>query len=200
MGYKFTPGTDWVTPHIDVWNELLNKEHVGKPVHYLEIGCFEGRATVWFLENVLMHPDSTITVVDTFEGSDEFTELHIKVTPFELKKRFYKNIIETGRDDQVITWKQRSDVFLKICNREFDFAYIDGSHHAFDVLRDSVLAWDLLKIGGIMLWDDYAWNPPADYGRDVPATGIQAFLMAAQEGIEYKILHWAYQVAVRKLR
>jgi hypothetical protein len=37
----------------------------------------------------------------------------------------------------------------------FDIVYIDGSHAACDVLRDGVLSWDLLKVGGILIFDDY---------------------------------------------
>jgi hypothetical protein len=34
----------------------------------------------------------------------------------------------------------------------------DGSHRARDVLEDAVLSWPLLKVGGIMLFDDYLWQ------------------------------------------
>ena len=33
-------------------------------LHILEIGSFEGRSTIWFLENLLKNPKSTITCVD----------------------------------------------------------------------------------------------------------------------------------------
>ena len=35
--------------------------------------------------------------------------------------------------------------------------YVDGSHHARDVLQDAVLAWGLLRPGGYMIFDDYGW-------------------------------------------
>ena len=44
----------------------------------------------------------------------------------------------------------------------FDFIYIDGSHMRVDVLLDAVLAWQLLKPGGIMALDDYEWNEYRD--------------------------------------
>ena len=37
----------------------------------------------------------------------------------------------------------------------YDFIYIDGDHTAFAVLEDMVLSWKLLKIGGMLLVDDY---------------------------------------------
>jgi predicted O-methyltransferase YrrM len=40
----------------------------------------------------------------------------------------------------------------------FDFIYIDGSHESPDVLCDAVLAFKLLKLGGVMVFDDYIWH------------------------------------------
>lgn len=61
--YRFT--SDWVTR-----NETLWREHLGhlqaKSVRAVEIGSFEGRATIWLLENILTHPDSRITTIDPF--------------------------------------------------------------------------------------------------------------------------------------
>ena len=37
----------------------------------------------------------------------------------------------------------------------FDLIYIDASHYAPDVLSDAVLAFKLLKPGGILIFDDY---------------------------------------------
>ena len=45
----------------------------------------------------------------------------------------------------------------KISNQqpEYDYIYIDGSHMPKWVLIDAVLSWDLLKKGGLMIFDDY---------------------------------------------
>ncbi len=54
-------------------------------LRFLEIGCFEGRATVWMLTNVLTHPTCRIDVIDTFAGSPE-----LAVYP-DLLDVFYEN-------------------------------------------------------------------------------------------------------------
>ena len=36
----------------------------------------------------------------------------------------------------------------------FDFIYVDASHRAPDVLLDAVLAFQLLRIGGLIIFDD----------------------------------------------
>lgn len=40
----------------------------------------------------------------------------------------------------------------------FDLIYIDGSHMRLDVLTDAVMAWQLLRVHGILVFDDYEWN------------------------------------------
>ncbi len=37
----------------------------------VEIGSFEGRSTLWILENLLRHPDSRMHCIDTFAGGAE---------------------------------------------------------------------------------------------------------------------------------
>jgi hypothetical protein len=40
----------------------------------------------------------------------------------------------------------------------FDLVYVDGSHQAPDVLSDSVMSFHLLRVGGLMIFDDYLWS------------------------------------------
>jgi len=56
----------------------------------------------------------------------------------------------------------------------FDLAYIDGDHSRVQVLIDTCLAWRALRVGGIIIWDDYR-----DYRPDLadrPASAIDAFV------------------------
>jgi len=58
------------------------------------------------------------------------------------------------------THKQRSDFALSKLitlgyNDSFDMIYVDGSHEPQDVIVDCVLAFRLLKKGGLMIMDDY---------------------------------------------
>lgn len=78
----------------------------------------------------------------------------------------------------------------------FDFIYIDGSHIASDVLEDSILAFRLLKPGGIMVFDDYDWDFFGDQRRH-PRIAVDAFL-SIYDG-KYKLLHKAKQVYIEKV-
>src|SRR5689334_15173769 len=64
---KFT--VDWFSSNIDHWENWLNVLKNKPRLRFLEIGCFEGRATRWFLENILTHRTSKIVCVDTFLGN-----------------------------------------------------------------------------------------------------------------------------------
>ncbi len=69
MNKQFT--TDWFSNNIPNWDIVL-QDHKNQPnLNFLEIGCWEGRATCWLLENILTDSTSKITVVDTFGGSPE---------------------------------------------------------------------------------------------------------------------------------
>jgi len=182
--YEFT--SDWVTYNVPQWEQALAQVK-GKPnIRALEIGSYEGRSAVWFLENILMHPSSSITCVDIFE---------IPV----VESRFDRNILASRSLNKVVKLKGRSDEALKYLKPvTFDFIYIDGSHDAKDVLVDAVLAWELLKPSGVIIFDDYAWHGfDSRLGRHRrPMLAIDAFLEVYTPYAE--LLHKEYQVILRK--
>lgn len=145
----------WFDMNISVWEKLFQKVKGLPNLHFLEIGCFEGRATTWLLKNVLTDPSSKITVIDTFEGSWEHQEMGKNIE--NLEKNFLENIKEYK--DKVNVYKAKSqDILFTFLPEQFDFIYIDGSHDAADVLRDGVFAWDLIKKEGVIVFDDYTWG------------------------------------------
>jgi predicted O-methyltransferase YrrM len=180
---------DWFTAHVPVWEQIL-APLVGKPAHALEIGVFEGRATTWLLDRVLTHPDSTLTWVDTFAGGAE----HPSADLGGLETRFRANTARFG--DRVSGHVGRSaDELRGMTGARFDLVYIDGSHEAADVLADAVLAWPLVKPGGLVGFDDYAWRVFPEPQR-CPALAVDAFLSVMRGRFEE--VHRGYQVWVRK--
>lgn len=191
MKFKY----DWFSHNIPRWKRYLD-HLVNKPnVKILEIGCFEGRATTWLLENVLTHKTSKITVVDTFIGGMENIDHGDDIN--NLKTRFIKNISK-WREKVDIKSGYSYEVLRKISVKPvFDFVYIDGSHMAKDVLEDAILSWRLLKVGGILTFDDYRdWN----FYKDkilCPKLGISSFLKVYKN--QYEVVDVDYQIAIRKL-
>lgn len=185
MKYNFS--VDWFSHNIPVWEEFL-AEFKGKPITAIELGAYEGRASIWLLENILTHPKARLMCVDTWEGSAEHQEVDMKA----VKKRFKQNV--KGR--KVSIWEQTTTGFLSLHHghTEADLIYIDASHKASDVLSDAVLSDKLLKPGGILIFDDYLWG---DGSINTPKPAIDAFLMCYAG--QYAILHKQYQVILKKL-
>ncbi|MGZ8490094.1 MAG: class I SAM-dependent methyltransferase [Candidatus Binatia bacterium] len=181
--YKFS--TDGVSANAPVWSKYLT-EFAGKPaVHALEIGSYEGRSALWFLENVLTHDSATITCIDIFEEDFDAT--------------FDGNVKASGLGSKLTKLKGESRVALRSLKINFDFIYIDGSHVAKDVLVDAVLAWDLLKPGGVIIFDDYRMRrSPGDSQSDglIPEPAIDAFLQVFRHYVD--VIHRDYQVIVKK--
>ena len=65
------------------------------------------------------------------------------------------------------------------------------------MLADAVLAWPLLKPGGLLGFDDYGWRGFPEAER-CPALGIDGFLTAMRG--RYDELHRGHQVWVRRAR
>lgn len=173
--------TDWFSMNIPHW-ETLFEVYKDKPnLRFLEIGCFEGRATVWLLENILTDPTSKITVIDTFKGSWEHKNMQGIQT---LEDRFKANI--EPYKDKVDILKGKSEEFFPSADRNyFDFIYIDGSHNAIDVLRDGMSSWDMLKTGGLMIFDDFNWGE--EYAPEQrPFFAIKGFLLTLGKLCSYQ--------------
>jgi len=129
---------------------------------FLQIGAFTGDASVWLFEHILTGPNATLVDVDTWTGSDE--QAH-EALDFADVERVYdehtSGLVESGR---LRKFKGSSSSFFR--SRAaleglfglFDFIYIDGDHTAVGVLSDAVHAYELLKVGGLIAFDDYLWK------------------------------------------
>ena len=188
-----TFSTDWAANHFFTWAELLHSLR-SRPVRILEIGAWEGRSALFFLNYL---PLSRIVCVDTFAGGIEhqqdpyFAELAPKA-----EARFDANLAAFA--DRVEKIKGSSTAVLPelgIAGRRFDLAYIDGSHMAADVYADAVLAWSLMAPEGIVIFDDYAWDL-MDTARERPKLGIDAFLDTI--GRSYRELHRDWQIVIAR--
>jgi len=170
---------------IPVWNKILHP-FKGKPdIHYLEIGVNQGRSSIWVLENILTDPSARLTGIDIFpEGTD-------------FKERYLSNLKLSGFAKKATTIEGFSQIELrKLPLNSFDIIYIDGDHRATGVLADAVLSFELLKTGGILIFDDYLWliQLPEDLR---PQVAIDSFFTVYRNSIE--VVQRGYQVFVRKL-
>ena len=194
--YQFTK--DWFNWAPEVWKQLiphLPGEAGGR--RFLEIGSFEGRSTVWIMENMMVDGDYMLCI-DTWEGGEEHgaEDMDAVFNRFRANVQIAREktgIKSVGHSRQTSTTGLAEE--LADWAGVYDFIYIDGSHIAKDVLTDACMAWPLLKPKGMMVFDDYMWGNPRDILHR-PKPAIDAFCNIFAETAE--IVHVGYQLVVRK--
>ena len=191
-GYEFT--NNWFIYNIPMWQEVLKNISDLANLNFLEIGSWEGQSTCWLLDNILTHPSSKITCIDTFEGGIEHQfsdELSL------IESRFDGNLKRAKCENKLIKIVGLSQSCLReLPLSHYDVIYIDGSHIASDVLEDTILCWRLLKNGGMIIFDDYQWEGYRDQPLKHPAPAINTFLSIFQDKIN--VIHKGYQVIIQK--
>jgi|SRR6185436_20672546 len=176
------------------WMKWLDKLK-GQKAYGLEIGTFQGDSAEFMLDNIFTHPDSCYICVDPFTGSEEHKRFKIDVSDNEQIAR--KKLARFG--SKVVFVKEPSYKALRnvMAVGELDFLYIDGAHDTVNVLRDSVMGFELLKVGGVMIWDDYRWKELSDT-LDRPEIAIDSFRRCYARQITL-LPPIGWQVAVAKL-
>lgn len=171
-------------------------EHLShKPnLRFLQIGVYTGDATWWLINNVLTHESSVLDDVDTWQGSNEPAHKSLDFSHIYdyYQERFRKAIA----DGKVVPHRMTSDDFFAANEQTYDFIYIDGDHHAENVLRDAANAWLCLKPLGILAFDDYLWKIDDD-PANAPKQGIDTFLLQ-REG-QFNIIIDNHQYWIQKL-
>lgn len=194
MDYRFSE--DWFSGNINNWIDIFveaNKSST-KPLKILEIGCFEGRATTWLLDNMMNHKDSEIFCIDTFMGSPE----HNSSQKESLEQKFLFNISVSKWPEKIKLLKGDSRYILPALCRErhqFDVIYVDGSHATLDVVNDGIYSLHLLKSGGVIIFDDYKWVDPIH--KNQPVKKAVDFLDVSYPKY-MKRIHDGYQRAYQK--
>ena len=189
-----TFSTDWTSWNFPLWAKLLRRFR-SAPVRVLEIGSWEGRSALFFVNYL---PRAQLTCIDTFEGAAEHQADPYTVTHQlpAIECLFESNLAAfADRVEKIKAPSARALPELGIAGRRFEIAYIDGSHRAADVYGDGALTWPLIARGGIMIFDDYQWEMMPT-PLDNPKPGIDAFLKAVKG--QYRVVHRAYQIAVAK--
>lgn len=178
-------GINFFTTKIPVWEKLF-ADIKGKELDYLEIGVFEGRSLIWMLENVLTDPNSTATGVDIFYGDYE--------------DRFRANLKLSGFSNKVTVIKDYSQIAMRTMPFDsFDIVNIDGSHTKNDVLEDCVLAWRLVRPGGLLLLDDYRYAKKIGKDRlEFCKNAIDAFALCFDE--HFEVVHNGHQLILRRIK
>lgn len=178
--YKFT--NNWFDEARSVWSELIPRVN---PDKVLEIGSYEGASACFLIDIIGAAKPIEFHCIDNWEGGLEHEALGVDMAAVE--QRFLANIklsiTAASHPVKLVIHKGQSDFSLCKLVADgksgfFDFIYVDGSHQAPDVLCDAVIAFRLLRVGGILAFDDYLWAEKLPYGVDpirCPKPAIDAF-------------------------
>ncbi len=144
---------DWTSDRLPKW--LPHVQHlIGKPIHVLEIGCYEGRSTVWMIENIVKHPGGRVVCLDPFCENAYFNHYADYLPRFVQNTKPYRSMIQMV---QSFSQDISASTLLDFVPAKFDLVYVDGSHETADVLSDAALALAVANPGAVIAFDDYEW-------------------------------------------
>ena len=158
----------WFLNNFDIFNFFLPKDKSQK-FDYLEIGCFEGLSSFYVLSEYKSVNAFFLDIWDIPNPNSKTLSNNFNT----VEKAFDKNLSEFNftkiKEDSVVSMRR-----LLKQNKSFDFIYIDGSHNGEDILSDAIEAFKILKLGGLIFFDDFLQH---DKNRIVQSyEGIGKFL------------------------
>lgn len=182
---------DWFTWNIPCWEyHFRSNEGRDSIREVLEVGSFEGLSSCYILE---AFPHARLTCVDTWAGSDEHRGVErMSAAEANFDANIKKNL------ERVIKHKETSRSYFGRTSDggTYDLIYIDGSHRCEDVLFDGLCAYELLKVGGTLIFDDYLWDFYPDIQRN-PANAINHFVKVMSPRMEVRMAY--HQVILVKV-
>ncbi|TRM63935.1 glycosyltransferase family 8 protein [Schizophyllum amplum] len=194
-GYEFTLTQDWFSGNVASWRALFSRVTARAP-RALEIGTWEGRSSVFLLQELCKDTGELVTIdhydlLQTEEGRKR-------------RARVGHNLGIAGGASRVIEAFSVPGL-MSVLGEEttsaapgFDWIYVDGSHRADDTLLDGELVWRLARAGAIIIFDDYCWPAESDGSMLHPRRGIDAFLQLHAEEYERLSQPGEYQMVIQK--
>jgi predicted O-methyltransferase YrrM len=164
------------------WDQFIPKI---KPSKILEIGSYEGASACYLIQTLAAVTALEIHCVDTWQGGLEHKSDDMSAVEARFRSNVKAACDAAGNRNriEVVVHRGPSHHHMPRLLAEgkanyFDFIYIDGSHQAPDVLSDAVFGFRLLRVGGVMAFDDYLWVENLPTGVDPirsPKLAIDSF-------------------------
>ena len=178
----------WFLNNFEIFTFFLPKDKSLK-FDYLEVGCYEGLSSFYVLSEYKSVNAFFLDIWDMPNPNSKTLSHNFKL----IEKAFDQNLsgfdFKKMKNDSVISMRK----LLKE-NVHFDFIYIDGSHNGEDILSDAIEAFKILKVNGLMFFDDFLQH---DDNRILQSyVGIDKFLSLYSDYL--KIEYFQNNLVVRK--
>ena len=178
----------WFLNNFEIFTFFLPKDKCLK-FDYLEVGCYEGLSSFYVLSEYKSVNAFFLDIWDMPNPNSKTLSHNFGL----IEKAFDQNLsgfdFKKMKNDSVISMRK----LLKE-NVHFDFIYIDGSHNGEDILSDAIEAFKILKVNGLMFFDDFLQH---DDNRILQSyVGIDKFLSLYSDYL--KIEYFQNNLVVRK--
>jgi len=178
----------WFLNNFEIFTFFLPKDKSLK-FDYLEVGCYEGLSSFYVLSEYKSVNAFFLDIWDMPNPNSKTLSPNFDL----IEKAFDQNLsgfdFKKMKNDSVISMRK----LLKE-NVHFDFIYIDGSHNGEDILSDAIEAFKILKVNGLMFFDDFLQH---DDNRILQSyVGIDKFLSLYSDYL--KIEYFQNNLVVRK--
>ena len=166
----------WFLNNFEIFTFFLPKDKSLK-FDYLEVGCYEGLSSFYVLSEYKFVNAFFLDIWDMPNPNSKTLSHNFGL----IEKAFDQNLsgfnFKKIKNDSVISMRK----LLKE-NVHFDFIYIDGSHNGEDILSDAIEAFKILKVNGLMFFDDFLQH---DDNRILQSyVGIDKFLSLYSDYLE----------------
>ena len=178
----------WFLNNFEIFTFFLPKDKSLK-FDYLEVGCYEGLSSFYVLSEYKSVNAFFLDIWDMPNPNSKTLSHNFGL----IEKTFDQNLsgfdFKKMKNDSVISMRK-----LLKDNVHFDFIYIDGSHNGEDILSDAIEAFKILKVNGLMFFDDFLQH---DDNRILQSyVGIDKFLSLYSDYL--KIEYFQNNLVVRK--
>ena len=179
--YSFT--RDYISYRIPTWESCLQPLANCPEIHILLLGNEQGMCACWLLDKILTHPSAKLTCIQA-EPSQQLTA----------------NLAKTkaqGKVTQLVG--ELHQLTNSLTPNTYDVVVLqDRCKLATRAQQNTSLAWDLSKIGGLIIFNDYGWSNPTNRDQN-PQLGIDKFLESVQgQWSSVRQVPQAYQFIIQK--
>ena len=173
MAFSF----DWTTCHAKDWERWLIDYRNRGFLKVLTVGAAEGRTECWMLANI------------AFQPSDELHTVEPGYVP-EWHARLKRNHAAHPQRARWTLWELPAAQGLPALIKrqyQYDIIYLDANHEEHAVYADLLNCWQLLKQGGTLIVDDYAYRD-ARIGEG-PGNAVRWALAELHEELTIEVVH-----------